>query len=251
MSGHNKWSSIKHKKGAADAKRGKIFTKVSKEITVAARMGGGDINGNSRLRLAVALAKAASMPADNIARAIKKGTGELEGGQIEELVYEAYAPGGVAMIIEVATDNQNRTVSEVRNMIDKAGGKFATSGSVSFMFQRRGTVRFDAAKYSEDKVMEAALEAGAEDVVTEGDQVVVYTAHKDLNQVKEAMEAAGLEIITAEATMIPANTVKCDLEQAKKTLKLIEKLEDNDDVQNVWANYDISDEVMNTLQAEA
>jgi YebC/PmpR family DNA-binding regulatory protein len=251
MSGHNKWSSIKHKKGAADAKRGKVFTKISKELTVAARMGGGDISGNARLRLAVSLAKAASMPADNISRAIKKGTGELEGGHIEELVYEAYAPGGVALIIDVATDNQNRTVSEVRNLIDKAGGKLAVSGSVAFLFQRRGMIRFDASKYSEDKVMEAALEGGAEDVVTEGDHVVVYTAHNNLSQVKEAMEKAGLEPIAAEATMIPSNTVKCDLDLAKKTLKLIEKLEDHDDIQNVWANYDISDEIMAAVHNEA
>lgn len=251
MSGHNKWSSIKHKKGAADAKRGKIFTKLSKEITVSARMGGGDINGNSRLRLAVTAAKAASMPADNITRAIKKGTGELEGGQIEELVYEAYGPGGVGMIVDVATDNQNRTISEIRNMLDKAGGKLAALGSVSFMFHRRGMVRFDAARYPEERVMEAALEAGAEDVVTEGEHVVVYTSNATFHAVKEAMEATGLEPVAAETTMIPQNTVKCDLDLARKTLKLIERLEDHDDVQNVWANYEIPDDVMATVQAEA
>jgi YebC/PmpR family DNA-binding regulatory protein len=251
MSGHNKWSSIKHKKGAADAKRGKIFTKISKQNTVSARMGGGDPTGNSRLRLAIALAKQASMPSDNITRAIKRGTGELEGGHIEELVYEAYAPGGIALIIDVATDNQNRTISEVRNMIDKAGGNLAKSGSVAFLFHRRGMLRFDGAKYTEDKIMEAALEAGAEDVVTEGDHIVVYTAQNDLNHVKETMEAGGLESLAAEVTMIPSNTVRCDMELAKKTLKLIEKLEDHDDVQNVWANYEIPDDVMATIQAEA
>jgi YebC/PmpR family DNA-binding regulatory protein len=248
MSGHNKWSSIKHKKGAADAKRGKIFTKISKEITVAARMGGGDIGGNSRLRLAVAAAKAASMPSDNITRAIKRGTGELEGGHIEELVYEAYGPGGVAYIVDVATDNQNRTISEIRNVLDKSGGNLAKSGSVAFIFHRRGMLRFDSAKYTEEKVMEAALEAGAEDVVTENDHIVVFTQNAQLNTVKEAMEAAGLEPLAAETTMIPSNTVKLDLETAKKTLRLIEKLEDHDDVQNVWANYDISDDIMAQVQ---
>jgi YebC/PmpR family DNA-binding regulatory protein len=248
MSGHNKWSSIKHKKGAADAKRGKIFTKISKELTVAARMGGADPGGNSRLRLAIAAAKAASMPSDNISRAIKRGTGELEGGHIEELVYEAYGPGGVAYIMDIATDNQNRTISEIRNVLDKSGGNLAKSGSVAFIFQRRGMLRFDAAKFTEEKVMEAALEAGAEDVVTEGDHIVVYTQHSGLNGVKEAMEAAGLEPIVAETTMIPANTVKLDADNAKRTLRLIERLEDHDDVQNVWANYDISDEVMAQVQ---
>ncbi|MCK6546842.1 YebC/PmpR family DNA-binding transcriptional regulator [Myxococcota bacterium] len=247
MSGHNKWSSIKHKKGAADAKRGKVFTKLSKEITVSARMGGGDPTGNPRLRLAIAAAKAASMPSDNISRAIKKGTGELEGGQIEELVYEAYAPGGIGLIIEVATDNQNRTISDVRNVLDKAGGNLAKSGSVARIFQRRGMIRFDGARFAEDKVMEAALDAGAEDVVTEGDHVVVYTTVGDLNTVKEAMEAKGMEIIAAESTMIPSTTVKCDVELAKKTLKLIEKIEDHDDVQNVFGNHEIPDDVMEQL----
>lgn len=248
MSGHNKWSSIKHKKGAADAKRGKVFTKISKEITVAARMGGGDITGNSRLRLAIGAAKAASMPSDNITRAIKRGTGELEGGHIEELVYEAYGPGGVAYIMDVATDNQNRTISEIRNMLDKAGGSLAKNGSVAFLFHRRGMLRFDASKYSEDKVMEVGLEAGAEDVVTEGDHIVVFTAHANLNTVKEAMEAAGVHPIVAETTMIPANTVQLDAEHAKRALRLVEKLEDHEDVQNVWANYEISDEIMAALQ---
>jgi YebC/PmpR family DNA-binding regulatory protein len=250
MSGHNKWSSIKHKKGAADAKRGKLFTKLTKEITVAARMGGGDQSGNPRLRLAIAQAKQASMPGDNIQRAIKKGTGELEGGHIEELVYEAYAPGGIALVMDVATDNPNRTISEVRNLIDKAGGNMAKSGSVTFMFHRRGMLRFDSAKYSEDKVMEAALEAGAEDVLTEGDHVVVYTPQAQLNHVKEAMEKLGLESLAAEVTMVPQNTVRCgDVEQAKKTLNLISKLEDHDDIQNVWANYEIPDEIMAQVEA--
>jgi YebC/PmpR family DNA-binding regulatory protein len=251
MSGHNKWSSIKHKKGAADAKRGKLFTKLTKEITVSARMGGGDPSGNSRLRLAIAAAKAASMPADNISRAIKRGTGEIEGGQIDELVYEAYAPGGIALIIDVATDNQNRTIADVRNMLDKAGGSVGKTGSVAFLFARRGMIRLDGAKYSEDKVMEVALEVGAEDVVTEGEHVVVYTAQAELNAVREAMVAKGLEPLVAEVTLIPSTTVKCDVELAKKTLKLIDKLEDHDDVQNVWGNYEIPDDVMATVQAES
>ncbi len=248
MSGHNKWSTIKHRKGAQDAKRGKIFTKLGKELTVAARMGGGDPDANSRLRLGIQRARAASMPADNITRAIKRGTGELEGGQIDEIVYEGYGPGGVAFIMESATDNQNRTLAEVRNIVEKAGGKLAKNGAVAFLFAKRGMVRYDAEKYDEDTVMEAALEVGAEDVVTEGDQVIVYCTQSDFAEVKEGLDAAGLESIDAEIAMIPSTTVDCDLELAKKTLKLLDKLEDNEDVTNVWGNFDISDEVMRQLE---
>ena len=248
MSGHNKWSTIKHRKGAQDAKRGKIFTKIGKEITVAARMGGGDVSANSRLRLAVAKARAASMPSDNVTRAIKRGTGELEGGQIDEIVYEGYGPGGVAFIIDVATDNQNRSLAEVRNIIDKAGGKLAKTGAVAFLFARRGMIRYDGGKYSEDQVMEAAIEAGAEDVVVEDDHIVVYTGVSDFPTVKEALDAASLESLEAEIAMIPSNTVDCDQGVAEKTLKLVDKLEDCEDVQNVWGNYSIPDEVMLALQ---
>jgi YebC/PmpR family DNA-binding regulatory protein len=248
MSGHNKWSSIKHRKGAQDAKRGKVFTKVSKELTVAARMGGSDPTGNARLRLALEKARAASMPSDTVARAIKKGTGELDGGSIEELVYEGYGPGGVAFIIDVTTDNANRTSSEVRNMFEKSGGNLAKSGAVAFLFSRKGMIRYEASRFSEDKVMEAALEAGADDVVTEADHVVVYTAQADFHRVKEALDAAGLESVAAELTMIPSNTVVCNEDLARKTLRLQEKLEDHDDVQAVHANFEIPDEIAALVQ---
>jgi len=248
MSGHNKWSTIKHRKGAQDAKRGKIFTKLAKELTVAARMGGGDPTGNPRLRLAVQKARAASMPADNVARAIKKGTGELDGGDIAELQYEAYAPGGVALLIDVATDNQNRSLSEVRNIIEKSGGSFAKSGAVSFLFERKGMIRYDGAKYTEDRVMEAGLEAGADDVVTEGEEVVVYCQSSGFHAVSEALEASGLASEFAEISMIPATWVSVDRDGAEKLLKLIDRLEDNEDVQKVWGNYEISDEIMAELE---
>jgi YebC/PmpR family DNA-binding regulatory protein len=218
MSGHNKWSTIKHRKGAQDAKRGKIFTKLGKEITVAARVGGGDADGNPRLRLAIQKARAASMPSDNIQRAIKRGTGELDGGQIDELTYEGYGPGGVAFIIDAATDNANRTLPEVRNMLEKSGGNLAKSGAVAFQFSKKGMVRYEASRFGEDQVMEAALEAGAEDVVTEEDHVVVYCAPGDFISVKEQLDAAGLESIADEVTMIPSNTVLCDKDLAERIL---------------------------------
>ncbi len=248
MSGHSRWSTIKRKKGASDAKRGKIFTKLSKEITVSARTGGGDPSGNPRLRLAIQAAKAGAMPNENIQRAIRKGTGEESGGHIEELVYEAYGPGGVAFIMDVATDNVNRTIAEVRSVFDKVGGALGKTGSVAFKFTRRGMLRFDAAKYTEDQVMEAALEAGAEDVVTEDERVVVYCTPHEFHAVQAGMEAKGLEPEEATLTMIPNMTVQCDLDTARKTLALLEKLEDHDDIQNVWADCEISDEVMAQLE---
>lgn len=248
MSGHSKWSTIKRKKGAADAKRSQIFTKLAKEITVSARLGGGDPDGNPRLRLAIQAAKAQSMPNDNINRAIKKGTGELEGGQIEELVYEGYGPGGVAFIMDVATDNQNRTIAEIRSMFDKSGGGLGKTGSVAFKFTRRGMLRFDAEKHTEDQVMEAAIEAGAEDVVTEGDRVVVYSSPNDFHTVKEGMEKAGFSTDESEIAMIPATTVACDPDTARSTLKLLDKLEDHEDIQNVWTDADIPDEVMAEIE---
>ncbi len=247
MSGHSKWSTIKRKKGAADAKRGQLFTKLTKEITVSARLGGGDPDGNPRLRLAIQQARAQAMPSDNITRAIKRGTGELGGGQIDELVYEAYGPGGVAFIIDAATDNQNRTIADVRSYFDKAGGNLAKTGSVAFFFKKRGMIRFDANRFDEDRVMEVALEAGAEDVLTEAAHVVVYTGATDFHQVQSALAKNGLEEEVAELTMIPANTVRCDHELARKIVKLIDKLEDHDDVQNVWTNADISDDVAEQL----
>ena len=234
MSGHNKWSTIKHAKGAADAKRGALFTKLIKEISIAASMGGGDQNANPRLRAAIVKARAASMPKDNIERAIKKGTGELAGGTFEELVYEGYAAGGVAVLVEVLTDNHNRAAANVRNIFNKHGGNLGTSGSVSRMFDRKGIIEYDAEKVSEDEVMEAALEAGAEDIVNEDGVITVTTAPNDFTTVVEALEPKGWESLSAEVSMVPQAYTDVDLETAAKVQKLIDKLEEDDDVQNVW-----------------
>lgn len=250
MAGHSKWSNIKRRKGAVDAKRGKLFTKLAKEIMVSARLGGGDPDGNPRLRLAINAARAQSMPLDNINRAIAKGTGELEGGQMEELVYEGYGPGGVAFIMDVATDNQTRTIAEVRSLFDKLGGGLGKTGTVAFLFDRRGMIRFDAETYKEERVMNAAIEAGAEDVQIEDDQIVVYTEPNDFLSVRDAIESAGLEPAVAEITMIPSTSVTCDEEIARTTLKLLERLEDHDDIQNVWSNFDIPDAIMDMLDGE-
>lgn len=251
MSGHSKWSTIKRKKGATDQKRGKIFSKLSKELMVAARMGGGDPGGNARLRLAIQSAKAQSMPSDNIQRAIKKGTGELDGGQIEELSYEGYGPGGAAFIVDVATDNTNRSLNNVRNIFDKTGGKMAKPGAVAFQFERRGVVRFDAATHSEDQVMEAALEAGAEDVLLEAEMVVVYCGPTDLHEVAQGLQDAGLNAQETSFMMVPATTVSVEqVDVARTIIKLVDKLEDDDDVQNVWGNFEISDDVAAQLEEE-
>jgi len=251
MSGHSKWSTIKRKKGAADAKRGKIFTKLSKEITVSAKLGGGDPDGNPRLRLAIAAAKAQSMPGDNINRAIKKGTGELDGGQIDELIYEGYGPGGVAFLIEVATDNTNRSLSNVRTIFDKNGGNMAKSGAVAFLFEHRGSFRFDAERYGEEQVLEAALEAGAGDIQTEEGEHVVYCEVADFHAVSGGLEAAGLEPSEARLTYVPTTTVAvADLEQARSILKLLDKLDDDDDVQNVFGNFELSDAVVAALEED-
>jgi YebC/PmpR family DNA-binding regulatory protein len=246
MSGHNKWSTIKHKKGAADAKRGKIFTKLIKEITVAAKLGGGDPAGNPRLRTAVDKAKAENMPKDNIDRAIKKGTGELEGVTYEETTYEGYGPGGVAVLVEVMTDNRNRTVSDVRSIFSKCNGNMGESGCVAWMFDQKGLIVF-----SEDtdfeKLFEAALEAGADDVTDEGEQIEVMTDPAGFIEVREALEKAGFKYESAEITMIPQTMVKLEGKQAESMLKLMDRLEDNDDVQNVYANFDISQEEMENL----
>ncbi len=251
MSGHSKWSTIKRKKGATDQKRGKIFSKLSKELMVAARMGGGDPGGNARLRLAIQAAKAQSMPSDNIQRAIKKGTGELDGGQIEELSYEGYGPGGAAFIVDVATDNTNRSLNNVRNIFDKTGGKMAKPGAVAFQFERRGVVRFDAATHSEDQVMEAALEAGAEDVLVEADTVVVYCGSTELHEVAQGLQEAGLNAQETTFMMVPATTVCVEqVEVARTIIKLVDKLEDDDDVQNVWGNFEIPDDVAAQLEED-
>lgn len=246
MSGHNKWSTIKHKKGAADAKRGKIFTKIIKEITVAAKLGGGDPAGNPRLRSAVDKAKAENMPKDNIERAIKKGTGELEGVNYEEIVYEGYGPGGVAVLVECMTDNRNRTVSDVRSTFTKCNGNMGETGCVSWMFDQKGliVVGKDA---DFEKLFEVALEAGAEDVTDEEEQYEVLADSSMFIEVREALEKAGFAYESAEITMIPQTMIKIDGKNAENMLKLMDRLEDNDDVQNVYANFDISMEEMEKL----
>ena len=245
MSGHSKWATTKHKKAAIDAKRGKTFTKITKEITVAARLGGGDPDGNPRLRTAVAKAKGVSMPAENIKRAIQKGTGELPGVSYEEITYEGYGPGGVAVIVEVMTDNRNRTVSEVRNIFGKANGNMGEAGCVSWMFNKKGYCVVSKAKADEDKLMTLALDAGAEDMQTEDDNFVITTPPNDFDKVKKALEDAGFSFELAEITAIPQTYVKLDGKEAQQMLRLVETLEDNDDVQNVYANFDIPEEIMN------
>ena len=248
MSGHSKWSTIKRKKGAADAKRGKIFTRLIKEITVAARMGGGDQDGNPRLRSAVATAKAENMPKDNIERAIKKGTGELEGAVYEEITYEGYGPGGVAVMVECMTDNKNRTVADVRHAFSKSGGNLGESGCVAWMFDKKGSILIDKSDIDEEELMDKALEAGAEDVLEEDNVYQVITSPDDFEGVREALEADGLKFIEAVVSLIPQNTVDITEEKtAKQILRLLESLEDHDDVQSVSANFDIPDEIMESL----
>jgi len=241
MAGHSKWANIKHRKGAQDAKRGKIFTKVIKELTVAARIGGGDPDTNPRLRTAIDKAKQANMPKDNVDRAIKKGSGDLDGVSYEEGLFEGYGPGGVALIVEFLTDNRTRTVADVRHCFSKYGGNLGVSGSVAFLFDRKGLISFSADN-DFDQIFEIALEAGAEDVKDEGDFYEVITEPEDFIQVREAMAAAELEWETAETTMIPQNQVMLESKPAETMLKLMDALEDNDDVQNVYANFDISEE---------
>jgi YebC/PmpR family DNA-binding regulatory protein len=249
MSGHSKWSSIKHKKAARDAKRGKVFTKLIKEITIAARLGGGDINANPRLRTAIAAAKAQSMPNDNIDRAIKKGTGELGGGQLEQVAYEGYGPGGVALIMDVLTDNRNRTVSEIRFLMSKHGGNLGEAGCVAWMFKKRGVITVDRSAADEDRLMELALEAGADDVTSDADSFQVISPLESFSTVRDALEKAGFALANAEMTMVPESTVRVSGHQAEQVLKLLEDLEDHDDVQNVSANFDIDEEVMAQFSA--
>jgi YebC/PmpR family DNA-binding regulatory protein len=249
MSGHSKWSTIKHKKAAKDAKRGKVFTKLIKEITVAARLGGSDVKANPRLRTAVLAARAQSMPGDTIDRAIKKGTGELEGVSYEEVVYEGYGPGGVAVMIEVLTDNRNRTVAELRNVLDKCGGNLGTTGSVAWMFTKRGLITVERAQADEDNVMEVALEAGADDVTDSGDILEVLTTPEQLETVKEALEQAKITMASAEVTMMPSSTTSISGKQAEQMVRLLEALEDHDDVQRVSSNMDIAAEELEQLSA--
>lgn len=247
MSGHSKWHGIRHKKALVDAKRGKIFTKVTKEITVAAKLGGGDPNGNPRLRLAVERAKSVNMPKEKIERAIKKGIGELEGAHYEELTYEGFGPGGVAVLVEILTDNRNRAVSDIRHIFTKNNGKPAEAGSVSWIFEKKGVILFDRSQIDEDKVMEIALEAGAEDVLEEKTTIEVRTSPIDFEKVKKSFETNGLAYISAELSMIPLNTIKLSGKEAEQMLKLMELLTDNEDVQNVYANFDIPDDIIERL----
>ena len=244
MSGHSKWSSIKHKKGAADAKRGKIFTKIIKEITVATRIGGGDPDGNPRLRTAIMGAKSKNMPVDNITRAIKKGTGELEGIQYEEHTYEGYGPGGAAIFLEAMTDNKNRTVSEIRAALGKAGGNLGENGCVGWMFEKKGLIIVKAEAKSEDELMELAIDAGADDLQTVDEQYEITTAVENFEAVRKALEDAGVAMELAEITRIPQNTVSIDEKKGKALLKLMDILDDHDDIQKAYSNFDISDEVM-------
>ncbi len=244
MSGHSKWSTIKRKKGAADAKRGKIFTKLIREISTAARIGGGDPEANPRLRLVVEKAKAANMPKDNIARAIQKGVGGGEGESYDEIVYEGYGPGGTAILIETLTDNKNRTVSDVRHALTKAGGKLGSTGCVAYLFEKKGRVAFESGGLDVDALMEAALEVGADDVVEIGETVDVSTSVGDFDAVKHGLEAAGFTPSTAEITMEPSTTVELTGKDAEQMLRLADSLEDLDDIQNFYANFDISDEEM-------
>lgn len=248
MSGHSKWSTIKRKKGAIDAKRGKIFTRLIKEITVAARTGGGDPDGNPRLRSAILTAKTENMPKDNIARAIKKGTGEIAGEVYEEILYEGYGPAGVAVLVECMTDNRNRTVADIRHYFSKSNGNLGESGCVAWMFEKKGLIQVDKDGVDEEELMDLALEAGAEDVVEEENEFQITTAPEDFDEVREVLEKADVKILEASVSMIPQNTVEVTEEKpAKALLKLLESLEDHDDVQNVHANFDIDDELMERL----
>jgi YebC/PmpR family DNA-binding regulatory protein len=244
MSGHSKWSSIKHKKAKTDAVRGKVFTKLIREITVAARQGGGDPEANPRLRLAMQSAKAANMPNDNITRAIKKGTGDVDGAVYEEFSYEGYGPAGVGLIIDVLTDNRNRTTAEVRHALTKHGGSLGESNSVAWNFDTRGVIRIDGARSDEDTVMNAALEAGAEDVEDDDGTFAVYCSPTDLAAVSDALREGGLPVLSAGMEKIPRTLVELDGEEAKRMLRLMEMVEDLDDVQRVSANFDIPDEIL-------
>ncbi len=250
MSGHSKWSTIKRKKGKADAARGKIFTKLIKEITVAARNGGGDEAANPRLRTAVLSAKAQNMPADNIKRGIQKGTGEIPGVVYEETTYEGYGPGGVALFVECLTDNKQRTVADVRHILSKYGGNLGENGCVGYLFQRQGQIQILSEGVDEEALMELALDKGAENFENEGDVFVITTIAADLNSIRDALDGAGFKIESAETVLTPATTVTLDEDTAIKFLKLYDALDDNEDVQKAWANFDIPDDVLAKISAE-
>jgi len=247
MSGHSKWHSIRHKKGAIDAKRGKIFTKIIREITIAARQNGGDPNVNFRLRTIIAKAKEANMPKDNIEKAIKKGTGELEGYNFEEITYEGYGPSGVAIMIDAMTDNKNRTTAEIRSVLTKSGGSLGENGCVSWIFEKKGVITVNANKYDENTIMEIALDAGADDVKKDNDLWEITCTPEDFPDVLTMIKEKGIEVIMSEVIRVPKTTVRLDSKNAEKILNLMEKIEDNVDVQSVAANFDIPDEIMQTL----
>ena len=239
MSGHSKWHTIKHKKGIADAKRGQAFTKLIKELSIIARQGGGDPDMNPRLRTTILKAKAANMPKENIDRAIKKGTGELEGVTYEEILYEAYGPGGVALLIDILTDNKNRAAAEIRNLLNKGGGNLGAAGSVAYLFKRKGLINYDASKYKEDDILAVAIDAGAEDVSNDGDSIEVTTSPEDFEAVVKAMEAKGFEHNGAEIARVADTNVTLENDKTEKALKLVEHLEDHEDVQSVATNLEI------------
>ena len=241
MSGHSKWHSIKHKKAATDSKRGRIFTRLIKEMTVAARSGGGDIDSNPRLRLAVNTAKAANMPADNIKRAIMRGTGELPGITYEEVTYEGYGPGGVAIFLRLLTDNRNRTVAEIRHTLSKHNGNLGENGCVAWMFDKKGYFVVEKSAAEEDKLLDIVLAAGADDMSEDGDNFEIFSSTEKFDSVKNALEKAGITVAAAEISMVPQNYVKLEGKDAQTMLKLMESLEDHEDVQNVWANFDIDE----------
>jgi YebC/PmpR family DNA-binding regulatory protein len=247
MSGHSKWATVKHKKAAVDARRGKVFTKLIRELTSAARMGGGDADSNPRLRTAVAAAKTANMPSDTIQRAIKKGTGELPGEVYEEITYEGYGAGGVAILVDVLTDNKNRTVAEIRHLFAKHGGNLGETGCVAWMFARKGLITLNTNQIDEDTLLELVLEAGGDDIKTEADAYEIVTAPEAFEDVRSILEQKGLTFDVAEVTMMPQNTVQVEGKQAEQVLRLMEALDDQDDVRKAHANFDISDEVMAAL----
>ena len=251
MSGHSKWSTIKHKKGATDAKRGKIFTKIIKEITIAARLGGGDVDANPRLRTAVAGAKAQNMPQDNILRAIKKGSGELEGVNYEEITYEGYGPGGAAILIEAMTDNKNRTVGEVRTILGKNGGNMGESGCVAYLFEKKGLMVVPGDAMDEDALMELVLEAGADDLQNVDGHYEILTSKDNFHAVHVLLEEKGIPMELAELTAIPSTTIPMDEKSGKAMLRVMDLLEDHDDVQKVYSNFDITDEVMAAIEANS
>ena len=249
MSGHSKWATIRHKKAATDARRGKLFTKLIRELTSAARMGGGVVDANPRLRTAIAAAKNANMPADTIQRAIKKGTGELPGETYDEVIYEGYGAGGVAVLVDVLTDNKNRTVAEVRHLFAKHGGNLGENGCVAWMFDRKGYLTLDASEIAEDDLLEIVLEAGGDDIRGDGEVYEIYTAPEAFEEVRSALEARGLTIAEAEITMVPQNSVKLEGKQAEQVLRFMDALDDHEDVRKAYANFDISDEVMAQLSS--